>query len=131
MTQLSNYNLQFSASEQTSRTSQSRSVPREHRFCTCDSGTRPARDVTSRKTLLRQHRRMAAGRSRKWFSTSSMYRIVSKLHCLMHTYNHHISQKVTGFVQTVTVFQDFPGLAKTKFQGFPGLTKLVFKDLQG
>jgi len=27
-----------------------------------------------------------------------------------------------GFVQTLnTVFQDFPGLAKTKFQGFPGL----------
>jgi len=29
------------------------------------------------------------------------------------------------------VFQDFPGLAKTKFQGFPGLTKLVFKDFPG
>jgi len=39
-----------------------------------------------------------------------------------------------GFIQTVkncSVFQDFPGLAKTEFQGFPGLTKLVFKDFPG
>jgi len=34
----------------------------------------------------------------------------------------------SGFVQTVkTVFQDLPGLAKTKFQGFQGCTKLVFR----
>jgi len=28
------------------------------------------------------------------------------------------------------IFQDFPGIAKTKFQGFPGLNKLVFRTFQ-
>ena len=36
-----------------------------------------------------------------------------------------------SYRQLNTVFQDFPGPAKTKFQGFPGLTKLVFKDFPG
>jgi len=29
------------------------------------------------------------------------------------------------------LFQDFPGLAKTKFQGFPGLKNPFFQDFPG
>jgi len=29
------------------------------------------------------------------------------------------------------IFQDFPGIAKTKFKGFPEISKLVFKDFPG